>query len=61
MPSTIPYVEDDNPLHTLDLYNQSSSGLWVVFIHGGAWYATARSRLRAGETLNKLHAMVNHF
>lgn len=38
MPTTITYVNDGDPLHTLDLYNEVQDRLWVIFIHGGAWY-----------------------
>jgi kynurenine formamidase len=37
MTMTINYVDDGNPLHTLDLYNTPLDNLWVIFIHGGAW------------------------
>ena len=33
----ISYINDGNPLHTLELYNTPQDGLWVIFIHGGAW------------------------
>jgi kynurenine formamidase len=35
---TVSYIDDDNPLHTLDLHAPIPDALWVVFIHGGAWY-----------------------
>ena len=36
---TIQYIDDGNPLHTLDLYNRARHGVWLIFIHGGAWFA----------------------
>ena len=37
MTTTIRYVDDDELLHTLDLYNEPADRIWVIFIHGGAW------------------------
>jgi len=35
---TVAYIEDGNPLHSLDLNCHAPNMPWVIFIHGGAWY-----------------------
>ena len=36
----VAYIEDGNPLHSLDLNCHLPNVPWVIFIHGGAWYQT---------------------
>ena len=35
---TVAYIEDGNPLHSLDMNCHVPNVPWVIFIHGGAWY-----------------------
>lgn len=37
MSTRLYYSNDHDPLHTFDVHAESTSGLWVIFIHGGAW------------------------
>jgi hypothetical protein len=34
---TFSYIDDGNPLHTIDVHSHFPDTLWVVFVHGGAW------------------------
>jgi len=54
MPSTHYYSSDKDPLRTVDLYTEGQKGLWVIFIHGGAWSLSRLALLMVGEILSKL-------
>jgi acetyl esterase/lipase len=54
MPKTHYYSIDKDPLRTVDLYREREKGLWVIFIHGGAWSLSRLALLMVGETLSKL-------
>jgi acetyl esterase/lipase len=38
MPNTLYYSSDKDPLRTVDLYTEPKRDLWIIFIHGGAWF-----------------------